>query len=270
MTAHAMAGDEQKSLNAGMNGHVTKPIDPDQLFATLKQWIKPAADRAAAAAEPVPDQPPAAKRAVSGEDELPEALPGFDLATGLSRLMGNKRLYRKLLVDFGTQYTHTADDIRQALDDGDFDQAHGLVHNLKGLSGNLEATALQKAAAGLEQLVKGQVPDDASEADVNQKYAELKDALDQALNAVQSLVISADGAPADSAVQESAAIPMDLESEVTDQLKAAAEMGDVMQVASIAKDLKAGNQSIAPFCDKLIQLAEDFDFDGIQGLLEEI
>jgi signal transduction histidine kinase/CheY-like chemotaxis protein len=270
MTAHAMAGDEQKSLNAGMNGHVTKPIDPDQLFATLKQWIKPAADRAAAAAEPVPDQPPAAKRALSGEDELPEALPGFDLATGLSRLMGNKRLYRKLLVDFGTQYTHTADDIRQALDDGDFDQAHGLVHNLKGLSGNLEATALQKAAAGLEQLVKGQVPDDASEADVNQKYAELKDALDQALNAVQSLVISADGAPADSAVQESAAIPMDLESEVTDQLKAAAEMGDVMQVASIAKDLKAGNQSIAPFCDKLIQLAEDFDFDGIQGLLEEI
>ena len=35
MTAHAMAGDEQKSLDAGMNGHVTKPIDPDQLFATL-------------------------------------------------------------------------------------------------------------------------------------------------------------------------------------------------------------------------------------------
>ena len=34
MTAHAMAGDEDKSLQAGMNGHVTKPIDPDQLFAT--------------------------------------------------------------------------------------------------------------------------------------------------------------------------------------------------------------------------------------------
>ncbi|MGD9267501.1 MAG: PAS domain S-box protein, partial [Desulfobacterales bacterium] len=35
MTAHAMAGDEEKSLQAGMNGHVTKPIDPDQLFSTL-------------------------------------------------------------------------------------------------------------------------------------------------------------------------------------------------------------------------------------------
>ena len=41
MTAHAMAGDEDKSLEAGMNGHVTKPIDPDQLFSTLQNWIKP-------------------------------------------------------------------------------------------------------------------------------------------------------------------------------------------------------------------------------------
>ncbi|MDJ0818516.1 MAG: PAS domain S-box protein [Desulfobacterales bacterium] len=270
MTAHAMAGDEQKSLDAGMNGHVTKPIDPDQLFAALKQWIKPAAERVAVAAEPMPDQPPAAEQAVSGEDDLPETLPGFDLAAGLSRLMGNRRLYRKLLVDFGTKYTNAADDIGKALDDGDFDQAHGLIHNLKGLSGNLDATALQKATVGLEQLVKGQAPGDVSDADVNQKYAELKDALDQALNSVQSLGIAAKAAPSDATAQESAAIPAELESEVTEQLKAAAEMGDVMQVASIAKDLKADNQSIAPFCDKLIQLAEDFDFDGIQGLLEKV
>ena len=46
MTAHAMAGDEDKSLQAGMNGHVTKPIDPDLLFATLLKWIKPSEKRA--------------------------------------------------------------------------------------------------------------------------------------------------------------------------------------------------------------------------------
>ena len=49
MTAHAMAGDEQKSIEAGMNDHVTKPIDPDQLFATLQKWIKPVAERATVA-----------------------------------------------------------------------------------------------------------------------------------------------------------------------------------------------------------------------------
>ena len=39
MTVHAMAGDEDKSLQSGMNGHITKPIDPDQMFATLQKWI---------------------------------------------------------------------------------------------------------------------------------------------------------------------------------------------------------------------------------------
>jgi len=45
MTAHAMAGDEDKSLESGMNGHVAKPIDPDQLFATLHKWIQPSEKR---------------------------------------------------------------------------------------------------------------------------------------------------------------------------------------------------------------------------------
>ena len=45
MTAHAMAGDEEKSMAVGMNGHVTKPIDPDQLFGTLQKWIQPKDNR---------------------------------------------------------------------------------------------------------------------------------------------------------------------------------------------------------------------------------
>ncbi|MFS2021643.1 response regulator, partial [Massilia sp. CT11-108] len=42
MTAHAMAGDREKSLAAGMNDHVVKPIDPDLLLRTLVKWIAPA------------------------------------------------------------------------------------------------------------------------------------------------------------------------------------------------------------------------------------
>ncbi len=108
MTAHAMSGDEQKSLEAGMNDHVTKPIDPDQLFRTLLKWIKPAEERTRApnslpvsGRPPVPDKPPEADPPVIDENELPETMPGFNLAAGLERLMGNKSLYRKLLRDFG-------------------------------------------------------------------------------------------------------------------------------------------------------------------------
>ena len=61
-----------------------------------------------------------------------------------------------------------------------------------------------------------------------------------------------------------------LVNKATESIKAAAEMGDVMQIASIAKDLKSDTPSMTPFCDKIIQLAEDFDFDGIQKFMLEI
>ena len=41
MTAQALSGDREKSLEAGMNDHITKPIDPDRLFAALVKWIPP-------------------------------------------------------------------------------------------------------------------------------------------------------------------------------------------------------------------------------------
>ena len=62
MTAHAMAGDQEKSAAAGMNDHVTKPIDPDRLFETLAKWIaaarvpRRAETRSAAAATEPPAQ----------------------------------------------------------------------------------------------------------------------------------------------------------------------------------------------------------------------
>ena len=121
------------------------------------------------------------------KDELPESLPGFDLAAGLARLMGNKRLYRKLLLDFGANYGETAGHIKDALAGGDFDQAHSLIHNLKGLAGNLEATDLQTAAVGMEKLVKGQTAETAPDKDLNRKLTDLENALGQALEAAQSL-----------------------------------------------------------------------------------
>jgi len=267
MTAHAMAGDEDKSLESGMNGHVTKPIDPDQLFATLQKWIKPAAERTAVQKLPVLDAPPKPGQAVPDGDELPESLPGFDLAAGLSRLMGNKRLYRKLLVDFGTNYGGVADEIREALAARDFNRANSLVHNLKGLSGNLEATEIQTAAVEMEKLVKGQTAKTASDKELNRKFAELENALEQALDAVQALGLPAEEKIIESSSEWLAEVPLERLKKVVDRINAAVEMGDVMQIQSIAEELKSESDVVAPFCDKLVQLAEDFDFDGIQKFM---
>ncbi|MGD8295071.1 MAG: transporter substrate-binding domain-containing protein [Desulfobacterales bacterium] len=269
MTAHAMTGDEQKSLAAGMNDHVTKPIDPEQLFSALQKWIRPVAERAAVPKPQELDVPVEPFQEVPDEDELPESLPGFDLDAGLSRLMGNKRLYRKLLLDFGAKYTETARDIRAALDANDYEQAHSLVHNLKGLAGNLEATDLQASALGLEKLVKGQTEKTTSDKEVNQKFTELEDALEKALDAVQSLGLADEKKTIASSQEAVAAVPPDLMQKVTERLKTAIELGDVTKINAIAEELKSESDALAPFCDELIRLADDFDIDGIEKLVLE-
>ncbi|WP_461481659.1 response regulator, partial [Porticoccus sp.] len=45
LTANAMAGDRQRSLAAGMDDHITKPFDPNELLETLSKWIKPKAGK---------------------------------------------------------------------------------------------------------------------------------------------------------------------------------------------------------------------------------
>jgi len=271
MTAHAMAGDEEKSLQAGMNGHVTKPIDPDQLFGALQKWIPPADKRAltrkaevSAAKEAETKTPPGAAL------ELPDSLPGFDLAEGLQRLQGNQTLYRKLLMDFGAKYTETAVKIRRALDTKDFKKAHSLVHNLKGLAGNLAATELQTAAIEIEKLIKGDQKKAAPHKQLDQKFAQLEKSIDQALDAVRSLgpgpAVKSDQTSAD----KMAALPPGVAGEAASRIKEPAEMGDVTQIKAVAHDLKSKSDAFAPFSDKFIQLAEDFDFESISKLIAEL
>jgi len=267
MTAHAMAGDEQKSLDAGMNGHVTKPIDPDQLFAALQKWIKPGGKQSQGRLPQISTQNPEPDQTVPHEAALPESLPGFDLATGLKRLMGNKNLYRKLLVDFGTKYTETANEIREALDAKDFGRVHSLVHNLKGLAGNLEAGDLQAATVEMEKMVKGQTEETVSASELNLKFSDLEDALNRAIGAVKILVPPDEKKTIEGSGDETAFASPELAKGTIDRIKAAAEMGDVAQIKSIAEELKSESDAMAPFCDELGKLAEDFDFDGIQKIV---
>jgi two-component system sensor histidine kinase/response regulator len=273
MTAHAMAGDEEKSMSAGMNGHVTKPIDPDQLFAALQKWIPPADQRDStrqAKVSTVKKFAAEQKPGLHAEQKLPDSLPGFDLAEGLRRLRGNHRLFRKLLLDFGVKYSKAAAGIRQALDAGDLKQAHSLIHNLKGLAGNLAATELQASAVELEKLVKGDQEKVVSRKQLDQKYAKLEESINQALQAVQTLGLAPAVKPEQPSTDLMTGMPPEVAGEIVDRIKDPTEMGDVTQIKSIAEELKSKSDAFAPLSARFIQLAEDFDFDGIAKLLDEL
>jgi two-component system, sensor histidine kinase and response regulator len=143
MTAHATAEERDRCLAVGMRGHVAKPIDPELLFRTLMQFHRPS--RAAVAIKPV-DR-------FSQSRALPE-IAGLDVADGLNRVAGNTKLYRSLLAQFVDNQTDTASDVRTALANHDFVLAERLMHTLKGVSGNLGATALSGLAAELERSLR--------------------------------------------------------------------------------------------------------------------
>ena len=270
MTAHAMAGDEDKSLEAGMNGHVAKPIDPDQLFATLQKWIKPSEKRAQVKKAEIPVERPESDKTVPKEEELPEDLPGFDLSDGLKRLQGNKRLYRNLLLRFATDYRGVANDIRIALDAKDFELTHSLVHNIKGLAGNLSATDLQAASVNLEKLVKGVEKKAPPAQELNLKLSELETALNQALESVQSLGASTEETVCKLSDEEISAIPAEFARDIAKRIRDAAEMGDVMTLNAIAEEIKTHSDSYIPLGKQIAQMAEDFEFDGILKLADAL
>ena len=150
MTAHATIEERQRCLAAGMNDHVSKPIDPRNLFETISRFYKPT-QRAAG------DDRPATVAAVDHARERPPGLPpiaGLDIADGLARVGGNETLYRTLLRKFVDEHAATAEQVREARAKGDTTSAERLAHTLKGVAGNIGASKVREAAGALEKLIR--------------------------------------------------------------------------------------------------------------------
>ncbi len=167
MTANAMEGDRERCIAAGMNDHVAKPIEPEDLWKALLKWIKPLHPTAAAAATGV-------KRQTAQDASLPFAIAGLDIADGLRRVVGKKSLYLSILRKFITGQKSAAAEIRKALEGNDWDTAERLAHTLRGVSGTIGATGLQQSAGRLETAIKQRRPREAVDAGLD----ELKEPLE--------------------------------------------------------------------------------------------
>ena len=123
MTASALPQDRQGCIEAGMDEHLTKPIDPDALNAVLLRWIKPGRRTV----EPAP-----AASVQAQLDELAGLLPTIEVRRAVARLGGKLDLYRTLLATYAERHRHDTDAARRCLDDGDFAGLHQTAHTLCG------------------------------------------------------------------------------------------------------------------------------------------
>jgi CheY-like chemotaxis protein/HPt (histidine-containing phosphotransfer) domain-containing protein len=146
MTANAMVGDADKSTQAGMNGHIAKPVDPEELYNTIREQLTTTAATTNNSTQ-------------TGWKPPQNNPPGIDLQRGIKQVGGNPDFYLKLLAKFVTNHGECIQQLNEMLERSELDDARRSAHTIKGVAGNIGAYELQQRATELEAtLAKGKTP----------------------------------------------------------------------------------------------------------------
>ncbi|WP_409526634.1 hybrid sensor histidine kinase/response regulator [Nitrincola sp. MINF-07-Sa-05] len=256
MTAQAMEEDRQRSVEAGMNDHLSKPLFAEELHAMLLRWGRPDKQQPAPKLTAAPlagDTPPTG---------IPD-LPGIDTEQAMSRLGGRVEMYLRLLGDFHREYKDIAPRLEAELAAGNWAEVCLSAHSIKSAARYLGANALGTAAEQLEQLTRDQNANQNAAAD--SALAAFTEALADVLTSLKALPIR----PI-SEQQAEALSPAELEAHL-DGLQAALEADSAKAETLISRIAPAiAEMGLGTIAEHIQELIADVEYEDALVQLQEL
>jgi CheY-like chemotaxis protein/HPt (histidine-containing phosphotransfer) domain-containing protein len=252
MTANAMSGDREKCLATGMNDHISKPINVNDMYATLAKWVA-----APSVAETATPPRSTATPPVSGSPELA----GIDTKTALAALGGNDKLYRKMLNRFYETQKDFVVSFESAWAGGDSEQATRAAHTLKGLAGTIGALRLQEAAKALESACY-----DWLKQEVSDRLCAVTEELSTVLSGLAKNMPASAQEPKPAPNAAGHATPPRIAAALACELRSAASDLDKARLLALLETLR---ESVPELAGELRGHAESYRFDLIEKILSE-
>ncbi|MBK7003535.1 MAG: response regulator [Rhodoferax sp.] len=262
MTASATSSERERCIQCGMNDHIGKPIDVQQLFSTLARWITPK-ERHTQAPAPQADQ---AVPSTAPENRLPP-IEGLDLELAVRRLGGNVVLARKLVQRFAQTQRQTAQAMRAAVCAADWKTLADLAHNTKGLAGNIGASALHQLCHAVESAARqGEEGDAANLASLPASTQALEECLAALLGRIDLALQTSDETATTPDTPDRAALQTDMQALAA--LLADDNPDAVRHATSVVAGLRLlGAQAAAA---KLSEMIESYAFEAALPALQEV
>jgi two-component system sensor histidine kinase/response regulator len=253
MTASVMADDRKRCINAGMNDHVGKPVDVNELFLTLVRWLKRSAGEAVVSAAEV------------SQEDVPIRIPGVDVEKALKRVGGSIKLYKTLLSRFRETQTDAVHRIKEAIGSADIETAKREAHTLKGLAGSVGATALAECASTVESQLKTK-----ETAGLDQALASLEKSLSDLVASLPESALEAGSNRAPQTTAKRSLDPAALGAALSDLAKLIArdDTRAAKAFEAISGDLRAVGQGERS--KQLQNLLARYDFESAAAVLEKV
>jgi CheY-like chemotaxis protein len=256
MTANAMASDRDACLEAGMNDHVGKPFDLNDLVRVLRQQARWSYAEQTLVVDALP---------IDADVAAVASHVGVDLSGALRRLGGKQEVYQRMLATFVNDLQGMATQLRDDAAQGNAEQAKRLLHTLKGLAATLGASALATTAGFGEKRLMASV-DTTTLAEVVQHTSA---AIDYAGEGLQELSKALQAAQtAQPGAMAAGAVPIDVSGAVAalQAMEVQLRESDMQAMQSMAELQQQFGEALGERISPLQDAMADMDFE--QALIE--